>query len=128
MKRLMIFSLLVMLCISVSAQKVSWLQGKWTGEGEQPNALSQPTWPLELICKGPSCKVNYPSFPCGGKWKFMKLENNTATFLEKISKGKDKCLNYETIVVQLMDNNYCSITYYLGEEKIATARIKKQMQ
>jgi len=127
MKKIILVTFIALLNATAFAQKISWLQGTWKGVGEQPNALTQPTWEMELICKGNKVTTNYPSFPCGATWKLLVLDNNTATFMEKLTSGKDRCLNNEKVVIQLMDNNYCSLTYYLGDETIATARIKKEM-
>jgi len=128
MKKILLVIFLLGLTVLAPAQKISWLQGKWTGTASQPDAATQPTWKIELTCKGSICNIKYPSFPCGGKWHLQKLESNNATFVEKLSFGQDKCMDNGMVIVKLIDNNYCDVEYYDGKSLIATARIKKEMR
>jgi hypothetical protein len=102
MKKMILISALFLIASLSFAQekKISWLDGQWTGEGYQPKAATQQSWPMQIDYKDGILSVFYSSFPCGGTWELVKAKRKKAIFIERISEGTDKCANNSTVIVK----------------------------
>ncbi len=115
----------------IRAQKISWLEGTWSGEGDQPDALTQTKWKVNFSYEPATgiLKVDYPSLGCGGEWTLVSSDNASATFTENLSYGFDKCMNGCKVIIYHLDNNYRRMYYYDPENpylQVAVALVEKQ--
>ncbi len=128
-KNLSLLLLITLLSINISAQKKKsdWINGIWRGTGFQLNNSSSWSIMFEANTNANVYKINYGSLSCGGKWELQKIEENRAVFIEKITVGKDKCINGNTIIVTYVNNNYVSYTCFApGSTKLdASATLEK---
>jgi len=72
------------------------MEGTWTGIGQQSNSTS---WTIRLTVSGNSYKIEYPSLSCGGHWSLTRQAQFTASFIEHITYGRDKCIDGGEVTV-----------------------------
>lgn len=119
---------LTLISFQLSAQKKNdWLNGIWRGTGFQLNNSSSWSIRFEANTKTNTFKIDYGSLSCGGIWELKEIEKNRAVFIEKITDGKDKCINGNTIVITFVSDNYLSYTCFApGSTKLdASATLEK---
>lgn len=123
-----IFIFVLLFSFNLNAQKKSaWIDGVWRGTGFQLNNSSSWSIRFEAHTKTSTYKIDYGSLSCGGKWELQKIEKNRAVFIEKITEGKDKCINGNTIVITYVSDEYLSYTCFApGSKKLdASATLEK---
>jgi len=132
MKAIKCISLLILvtlLSFNLNAQKkkTDWINGIWRGTGFQLNNSSSWSIRFEANSSTNVYKINYGSLSCGGIWELQKIEKNRAVFIEKITEGKDKCINGNTIIITFVTENYLSYTCFApGSTKLdASATLEK---
>ncbi|MES2589613.1 MAG: hypothetical protein V4622_11590 [Bacteroidota bacterium] len=132
MKKIIGILLLVFIANTSFSQnkKLNWLKADWEGEANQPLAMSQQDWPMEITFNKEknSFQVNYASFPCGGNWKFIEGNKRKAVFIEELTSGKNKCAANIRIEIKKINKKKASITFYLPDSDIidATGFIRKK--
>lgn len=114
-------SSLLTLCLSfifistnLCAQEVpKWIHGSWEGVGYQSPTNS--AWKIELHCDTAknNFSINYPSLECSGHWKLLESETNRIVLVEQITEGQDKCDNNVKVIVNYVDEQYISVSYFL---------------
>jgi len=128
-KNLILLSFITLLSFNLSAQKkkTEWINGIWRGTGFQLNNSSSWSIRFEAIANTNTYKIDYGSLSCGGKWELQKIEKNRAVFIERITDGKDKCINGNTIIIAFVTDNYLSYTCFAqGSTKLdASATLEK---
>ncbi|NJO91030.1 MAG: hypothetical protein HC831_20235 [Chloroflexia bacterium] len=67
---------------------------------------------FEANTKTNTFKIDYGSLSCGGILELKEFEKNRAVFIEKITDGKDKCINGNTIIITFVSDNYLSYTCF----------------
>jgi len=127
MKKLMIFTVVGLFALSFNTQnsfaqtgvapsldETDWLNGSWTGIGVQPGALNQVVWEIVLSYDTATKKIliSYPTFPCSGYWELQRGDKQKAIFIERITEGKDKCQDANTVVLTRINENYVTISYF----------------
>lgn len=50
-------------------------------------------WPMELRLSPDEAEVDYEALLCGGKWRYLKVDEAQILAVEKITYGKDECLD-----------------------------------
>lgn len=122
MKKLIIIFIGIFILFSNQAvfgqvQNTKWLDGTWVGEGYQPGALTQQTWQIILVYdyQKQEIIISYPSFPCSGYWTLEKADKQIAIFTEKITEGKNLCVNEEKVIVTRIDDEYITVSYFIAE-------------
>lgn len=127
-KPYVIFIFVFLFSFNLNAQKkVDWINGIWRGTGFQLNNSSSWSIRFEANAKTNTYKINYGSLSCGGNWELKKIEKNRAVFIEKITDGKDKCVNGNTIIITFVTDKYLSYTCFApGSKKLdASATLEK---
>ena len=112
-------------------KELKWLEGEWLGRGLQLDGIGQTTWPIELNINlnKKTCKVNYPSLNCNGKWQLVKGNNYSATFMEMITEGKTKCYSGGKLILTLVDEHHLSYSFFYpdsGKLGATSTLIKKE--
>jgi hypothetical protein len=131
MKAIKTTSLLIFLTLisfQLSAQKKNdWINGIWRGTGFQLNNSSSWSIRFEANTKTNTYKIDYGTLSCGGNWVLKEIEKNRAVFIEKITDGKDKCINGNTIIITFVSDKYLSYTCFApGNTKLdASATLEK---
>ncbi len=105
-RKSLVFVWLFVIVFAVSARNANsnnWLQGYWGGTGYQVSDNS--TWTMKLgVVKG-KYLINYPSLECGGEWRFVSMNHETATFVERITyDAKGVCQDDANVVVERLNN------------------------
>lgn len=123
---LLIIGLFLFSNTSISAQKIKWLEGVWTGVGYQ---IDGGLWMVELIhdTAEKSFDVTYPSLGCKGEWVIQEKSKGKVIFQENIEKGH--CDKGVRIVVTQIDEKFVSVAFFLdsyGESPIAYTVLEKE--
>ncbi len=119
---------LFILSFQLSAQKKNdWINGIWRGTGFQLNNSSSWSIRFEANTKTNTFKIGYGTLSCGGNWELKEMEKNRAVFIEKITDGRGKCINGNTIIITFVSCNYLSYTCFApGSTKLdASATLEK---
>lgn len=87
-----------------------WMEGTWIGTGLQLNFPQ--TWTIELNVSGRNYKIYYPTLDCGGEWVLVSATSTKATFIEKITKGRDKCVHNGKVIMTKIDDTHVSFSYF----------------
>jgi len=118
---------------SISAQNLTWMEGSWTGKGYQPNLGKDPYWDMDLVISLESgegiLKIEYPSIPCSANWEIISKELKRAVFVERLTKGKDRCIDGSKLTVTYVDQDHIQVVFYNPEndkEIYATAKLKRK--
>ena len=86
--------------VSVHAQTLS---GSWCGLGEQTNPDgTRHNWTARMRLMGPEGRMDYPSLDCGGTLTFERAEGNVHFYRERITYGRDRCIDDGLVAVELM--------------------------
>jgi hypothetical protein len=70
---------------------------------------------MQLTASGSKYKIDYPSLKCGGEWRIVSLGLETATFKERITDGKDKCVDDGNVVIERLNVNQLAFRHSAGE-------------
>ncbi len=100
-----------------------WLIGTWKGKGYQEG---HKTWQIVLEVSKDVVKINYPSFPCSGKWEFDQETSKQLFFNEIIENGKNHCKPPTRIVIQKSYDKIVGVYFFQGKKQIASANLVKQ--
>jgi hypothetical protein len=76
----------------------AWLNGTWEGTGYQIDTNS--TWTMRLKVRGHRYTIEYPSLNCGGRWRLLSINANRARFLERITFGREECVDRGKVVIE----------------------------
>lgn len=120
-KKFLLLLVLVFFSLNLSAQKkkADWINGIWRGTGFQLN--NSTSWSIRFTAdnRTKTYTIDYGTLSCGGKWELLSIDDNRATFIEKIINGKDKCLDGCTIIITFVDDNYLSYSCFSpGSKKL----------
>lgn len=110
--------------ISKGDLKPEWLEGVWSGTGQQH--APKMTWTVKLTAENNSYTIEYPSLRCAGKWTLVETGEGHAKFKEVITRGLDRCSTDGDILIEKISDNQVSYKYTLpiiGE--VATAKLSK---
>ena len=100
--------------ITSLAQDVpKWLHGSWEGVGYQSPTNSAWEINLQYDAKKEIFSISYPSLGCSGNWKLLEAEENRLVFVEQITEGLDKCDNNVKVIVNYVDKEYISVSYFI---------------
>ncbi len=105
----LLLALLLLFPVAAWAQgkPSDWLRGAWEGTGYQID--SENTWAMRFEEQDGAYLISYPSFPCSGEWKPVRIRSTTARFRETITSGADVC--QETGEVTLLRLNQRQILF-----------------
>ncbi len=120
---LLILSTLI-LALSVSGQTATgnWMQGKWEGTGYQISDKS--TWAMSLTVTGTTYSIDYPSLKCGGEWRIVSMNSETATFTERLTYGKENCQDDGNVVVERLSDSQLAFRWtFPGELEVDASAI-----
>jgi len=113
-KNFLLLLVIVLVSFNLSAQKKKseWINGIWRGTGFQLNNSS--SWSIRFTASThtKTYAIDYGTLGCSGKWELVSFEENRATFIEKITDGRDKCLDGSTIIIALVNENYVSYSCF----------------
>lgn len=73
------------------------LGGSWSGNVTQNDPPQ--TYPMEMQLFGNKGNINYPSLGCGGNLQFIRTEGKSFFYSERLTYGKDKCIDGGTIQI-----------------------------
>jgi hypothetical protein len=128
------FSAFLVLPIGVSADDTQapniayLLSGTWNGSGHQQGTGSD--WSIRLIVTvdndNASFKISYPSLKCGGYWTLQREFERSATFIEHITFGTDKCVDGGTVTVALGGANNLAYQWIGGDDSAAGQLTREQ--
>lgn len=77
------------------------LSGYWCGAAEQTNPDGTKSyWSANLLLKGTEGHMEYPSLDCGGPLTFERMENGIHFYRERITYGRDRCIDGGLIAVE----------------------------
>lgn len=111
-------ALAILLVLSLSAwsydgtpgkRSHSWLTGAWEGTGYQIDDNS--TWTMRLTVHSTKFSIEYPSLNCGGVWELKRLTARRAVFTERLSYGKEKCVDNSTVVIERLSNRQLMVLF-----------------
>jgi hypothetical protein len=68
------------------------LGGSWEGEVTQ-SGDSPSTYRMEMQLYGKAGSIHYPTLGCGGNLEFIKTDGTSFWYRERITSGKDKCID-----------------------------------
>lgn len=108
---LYLFLAFTTLTVSAQSSDITWLKGTWAGSGYQPSSEGQINWKIEFKYQSDLFLIHYPSFPCGGTWELVKIDDNSAHFIERITDGTDKCANNLVVFVQLLNKKKVKVSF-----------------
>jgi len=94
--------LLAFLCVStLSPAEAQTLSGQWCGWGEQAGPGDyRSEWSAVLSLDGAAGHMEYPSLQCGGTLTFEGREGNVHLYRERITHGRDHCLDNGLVGVE----------------------------
>jgi hypothetical protein len=91
-------TLIVLLLVSAVAQIKSHAAGLGGSfEGNVTQSKPPSTFPMEMNLYGNVGNINYPSLGCGGNLEFLRTDGTSFWYRERLSFGKDKCIDGGTI-------------------------------
>lgn len=112
-----VFSTILMSSFTVYIFKSTpenWLKGTWQGIGVQIDSPAQiHSWSMVFYAdpKKNAYTVQYPSIPCKGTWKLVKVSENKAEFIETVDE-KDKCYDNGYVIVTYVDRQHISFSWF----------------
>lgn len=113
-------------CLSLQAtgQVTGWLQGTWTGTGDQRSA-GKGTWTMKLTYDPANslAEVDYPSLICKGGWKLVESTAAKAVFTEILSSGRtnQNCKDDYSIVVTKVSPTSVKVAYFKPGDNVNDA-------
>ena len=98
------------------------MEGTWEGTGYQ--ASTKTSWSMRLVVSGNSYSISFPSLSCGGYWSLNRSGSGTANFTERITSGKDKCVDGGSVTVGNLGQNRMQYRWASSDDS-ATATLTK---
>jgi hypothetical protein len=90
-----------------------WLEGEWEGSGTNTDGS---TWSVVLIRDFEGTAISYPKLNCTGVWEEKSIDDNTATFTEKIKSGS--CDDGTSIKVTRLTENQISVSWIVENSDV----------
>jgi hypothetical protein len=84
-------------CNQVCDSPTAWMSGTWSGTGYQEGDKS--SWSMRLTVRAGSYSIEYPSLGCGGYWSLQNTGSGVASFVERITFGRDKCVDGGNVTI-----------------------------
>ena len=104
------------------------LSGTWNGSGHQQG--TQSNWSIRLNVTvdndNAQFKISYPSLKCGGSWTLQREFERSATFIEHITFGTDKCIDGGTVTVALGATGNTLAYQWIGGGDSATGQLTRE--
>ena len=92
---------LVLCTLAAATSHAETLAGRWCGIGEQTNPGAEKSyWSANLLLAGREGYMEYPSLDCGGTLTFERSENNVHFYRERITYGRERCLDDGLVAVE----------------------------
>lgn len=125
-------TLIVLLLVSFSLTGLAqnrndnWLNGTWEGTGYQID--NNTNWTMRVSVLGKKYSIEYPSLKCGGEWRLVSMNLQEATFVEKITYGKERCTDDGNVVVERLNENQVAFRYSLtnSTDVVASAILRRR--
>jgi hypothetical protein len=104
------------------------LSGTWNGSGHQQGTQSDWSIRLNVIVDNDTAqfKISYPSLKCGGTWTLQREFSRSASFIEHITFGTDKCVDGGTVTVALGATGTTMAYQWIGGGDSATGSLTRQ--
>lgn len=100
------------------------IEGEWYGFAKQFNNNS--TWDVKIKNKRGTYNIEYPSLKCKGTLTLIEAYPQKLVFKEKITFGKEKCIdNGTTIIKKTSPYTAEYLWYYLDNKFGAIGKLKK---
>jgi hypothetical protein len=102
------------IALQTKGDSENWLKGIWQGVGVQvdsPNQVHSWTMVFYANPEKDSYVIQYPSIPCKGTWKLVKMEKNRAEFIETVEE-KDKCMDNGYVIVTYVNRKHISFSWF----------------
>lgn len=100
----------------------SWLHGTWEGTGYQIDTES--TWTMRLSARGNTYHIEYPSLNCGGEWRLLSINASRATFRERITRGREACVDRGSVVIERLSGRQIAFRFSLrGSNEVSSSAI-----
>jgi hypothetical protein len=100
--------------------KTTWIDGNWAGIKYQTNMSTGWQTILSMNSKAKKFTVSYPELNCGGELELESISKSKAVFIEKITRGKEVCVDNGYIIITKVNEKYISFTC-LRDEKTRLA-------
>jgi hypothetical protein len=86
-----------------------WLSGTWEGKGFQTD--TEAVWSMKLRARRGRYIIEYPSLKCGGNWRLIGSGSGKIRFREKITYGKEECVDNSVAVIQRLNATQIAVWY-----------------
>jgi hypothetical protein len=87
--------------LAASPAEAQTLSGQWRGWGVQTGPGDyRSEWSANLSLDGATGHMEYPSLQCGGTLTFERREGNVHVYRERITYGRDGCLDNGLVGVE----------------------------
>lgn len=124
--RKVLMAVCLLLSVSFAAypqsRGASWLKGTWEGTGYQLD--TDETWTMRLKVQGSRFLIEYPSLNCGGEWKLVSINSGRARFKERITRGREECVDAGNVIVERLNGRQLAFRYsYQRTNEISASAI-----
>jgi len=68
-------------------------------------------WSVDLIFTGEGAQVAYPSAECTGNWTLLKGRSDRLEYLERITAGKENCIELGAVTLEPLGNGRLLYTF-----------------
>jgi hypothetical protein len=109
-----VLMIIAVLCFSQAAFSQKWLYGKWEGTGKQSDGT---TWSMEFRAVKGKYLIKYPSLKCGGEWRLISVNKNTARFRERIKYNLPACEPTGNVTIKRLGKNQLLFNYSFNRSR-----------
>lgn len=114
-----LFVILAFAAVSAAQTRDNWITGVWEGTGYQID--SENTWTMRLTASDRGYTIEYPSLKCSGVWRIVSLDDRKASFVERISTGKQNCQDDGNVVIERLGPDQIAFRYSYPNSTEVTA-------
>jgi len=111
---------------TAESTNLEWLTGVWSGDAYQTDTKTR--WAVRLTVRDGTYSIDYPDIPCGGTWKLIEKNSQSASFTEVITQGLERCGNNSHVMIEKLSTSELSCRYTRAgsREVIATVVLTKK--
>lgn len=114
------FSLTFVAC--AQSKGGAWLNGSWEGTGYQIDTAT--TWTMNFNARGKRYSIEYLSLKCSGTWKLLRVNARRAIFRERITVGRDQCVNQGLVTIEKLNGRQLAYRFsYAGTTQVSASAI-----
>ena len=98
------------------------IEGRWSGVIQE-----DVVYPMGLTVTDAVLRTEYPTLPCSGELEWIRADDSTAVYIEKVLEGDDVCIDDISVTLALQADGRLEARLYLqGGQPVGIALLTRE--